>query len=267
MSFFRRRPLRQAVSFFAFQDIITALAGALLIIVLALAWQKSHRPKSAANAAVSGPGRAEYEQLQVQIKLLESELSARTAALKAQRQEFAQNNGASSRSKQLAEELQKLEKVIRQRKILREDLRRETTLLQKLQANSTEQEKQYQRLAAAAGELQKSLQDRQLRKKLAALPRRSAILDCSRTRWLWSDAPGQWQLLGSAPGSIPALDAAAELEKRLSTPPRLDCLIIAVRPSAGAFAGALKEQLRWKFPRINIISEPLLSENSGGLEL
>ena len=244
------------------------MAGALLIIVLAIAYQKAHLAKNTASTAASGPGRAEYEQLRLQIKLLKSDLAARTAALKARQQQFSCNNYANTRAQQLAEQLQKLEKVIQQRKVSLENLHRETALLQKLQSNSTEQEKQYLRLAATAGELQKRLQDRQLRKKLASLPRHSAILDCSRERWLWSDTPGRWQTLGSGTDTLPALDAAAELDRRLSSPERrIDCLIMAVRPSAGAFAGALKEQLQQKFPRISIISEPLPSENSGGLEL
>ena len=92
------------------------------------------------------------------------------------------------------------------------------------------------------------------------------LLDCARSRWSFSDINNPVRLLGKA-DPTPAT-ALAELTAHLrSVPQQKARLILAVRPSAGNFAQALKEHLQTNFPELEIIYEPLIWENAGGFVL
>lgn len=268
MSRLRRRPFQQAVSFFAFQDIITALAGSLLIIVLASAWSRQQNPAPSAEA---GHSRSEYEHLQQQNVQLRTAIQTASAQLENLRRQQKQHNLQAQQQKlQLhnQNQLQELEKVIAQRRKLRQQLEQENSRLKTQTAQLTPQQQQYIQLENSARELQQKLSDRQLRRKIADRKPASAILDCSRNSWLWSSQPGQWHQLGGRASSLPALEGWHELEDKLkNSVPAIRHLVIAVRPSAGIFAEALKNCLRQKFPQMEIVAEPLASETAGGLEL
>ena len=77
----RRKSRQVPVSFFALQDIITALAGSMLIIVLIIAYGKS---RTANNPGKAMGSRSEYTQLQQKITLQSEELKFKQTMLQQQ---------------------------------------------------------------------------------------------------------------------------------------------------------------------------------------
>ena len=74
MSRKRRRKKLPGVSFFAFQDIITALAGMLLLLVLAIFYENNTTRQTVADSAAAKP-LSEYQDLLKVIDLRRSELA------------------------------------------------------------------------------------------------------------------------------------------------------------------------------------------------
>lgn len=272
MKTFRRRPFRQAVSFFAFQDIITALAGSLLIIVLVSAWLKKNT--SDAPPGTAGASYRSYRQLTDQIAQINRRINwqrSQLAELRSRQQQHTRQNQQQKLQHHHRFQLAELEKVINERQQLQQQLQQEIAQLEQAAAPIGEQQKKYLQLAAEVQRLRQELNDRQLRRKLSVAGRRTAILDCARYAWRWSDTPQVWQLLGQAHADrppLPAVEGYRELRQKLqNTTPAIEQLVIAVRPSGGMFAEALKADLHQHFPKLKILMEPLFSENAGGLEL
>lgn len=263
MRSFRRKKRQVPVSFFAFQDIITALAGSMLIIVLILAYGKS---RTAAFSGKSMGSRSEYSSLQQKILLKTEELKFKRAML-AQQQLRLNNHGREA----VEQRTQMLKKSTRQLREQQRDLRQELQLWSKRVA------RQQNILSATAPELLKGIDEldalrQQLRhrqhllKIVKADSKQIFLLDCRRNCWRWSDNTVKNQLLGKN-DPTPAT-ALAEVTARLSSvPPQEARLILAVRPSAGNFAQALKNHLQRRFPALEIVYEPLIWEDTGGFTL
>ena len=103
------------VSFFAFQDIITALAGCMLIFVLALAAAKSRAGNDSSGGMID---RSEYDLLQNKFKLNSSLLRAeekKIAALRLKLDREKHNLQSVERRKQLQDSSRKLEKIAEER--------------------------------------------------------------------------------------------------------------------------------------------------------
>lgn len=254
------------VSFFAFQDIITALAGALLIIVLVTAYGRS-RPGAPEESMVS---RSEYELLQQKLQLQSDLLSARQQELKQLRKEQKLSRKAVQKSQQ--ENLYKnasgkVNKSLAEWELLYRKLSAEQ---EKLTREINRADPAMRDLLAQAEALE-SLQQELKHKQNSFLlesggERKLVVLDCARGKWLWSDPQDKNIRLGA--DDLSPQMALNELRDRLKQfDPLKVKLLIAVRPSAGAFAQALKELLQREFPGMQIICEPLASETAGGFEL
>ena len=85
MNIFRKKHRPVPVSFFAFQDIITALAGCMLIFVLALIAAKANSSSVENGGLIDSK---EYDLLQNQIKLNNSLLAKEEQAIAVLEQEF-----------------------------------------------------------------------------------------------------------------------------------------------------------------------------------
>ena len=259
----RRKNRQVPVSFFAFQDIITALAGSMLIIVLIIAYGKS---RTANNPGKAMGSRSEYTQLQQKITLQSEELKFKQTMLQQQ-----QNRRNSRDGEAAAQRIQKLKSSTRQ---LRQHRQEQQNELQSLQRRTAAQ---YELLKKVDPQLLKGVEEleslqQQLRSRQYMLKvinpdnKHIFLLDCARSRWSFSDINNPVRLLGKA-DPTPAT-ALAELTAHLrSVPQQKARLILAVRPSAGNFAQALKEHLQTNFPELEIIYEPLIWENAGGFVL
>ena len=259
----RRKSRQVPVSFFAFQDIITALAGSMLIIVLIIAYGKS---RAAANSGKAMGSRSEYIQLQQKITLLNEELKFKQTML--QQQHNRLNTSVGEAAEQRIRQLKSSTRQIRQH---RQDLQKE---LQSLQSRAAAQRELLQKVdpqllkgIEELESLQQQLRSRQYMLKVINPDNKHIfLLDCARSRWSFSDVNNPVQLLGKADPTPAA--ALAEVTARLRSVPQQQArLILAVRPSAGNFAQALKEHLQANFPEMEIIYEPLIWENAGGFVL
>ena len=120
----RRKKQQLPVSFFAFQDIITALAGTLLIIVLVIAYGKSRTDGDLSTSSAGSS--SDYANLQQLIELRKVELAA------------ARNNlaGLQQRRRQSQEDLrirqynQQLEQSFQQYSVLLEQQQQQLQTLQ-----------------------------------------------------------------------------------------------------------------------------------------
>ena len=263
MNSFRKKHRPVPVSFFAFQDIITALAGCMLIFVLSSIAAKTN------SASVEDGGlidSKEYDLLQNQIKLNNSLLAKEEQAIAVLEQEFDRSKLAEQtqkHNKNLALSRRKLEKVARERARLFDEIRRSLELEQKLNRTLAEKNPQLAALINQADKLQQEYAMQQSKLLFADSKKKNLILTVSRKCWLWQAVPGKTpELLGNS------VEAPEKVLQKL-----YDCkssevrLIIAVRPSGGGFIEQLKKLLKHTFPAMEIVAEPLASENSGGLEL
>ena len=102
-----------AVTFFSFQDIITALAGSMLIVVLLTALIHTRETEKNTPQPAAG-NRSYYEELQTRINLSRTELEKRRrdlAALKDNLQEKRMSEQLQKENLHLRQELAKLEKI------------------------------------------------------------------------------------------------------------------------------------------------------------
>ena len=267
MKLFRRKKRQLPVSFFAFQDIITALAGSLLIIVLAAAYCKS-RP-AAVNAGTGGSieefeaNKQEIARLEQQIKLQKFKLNTLLEQYKA------------------ADQAKEQQQLIRRQELAALELRRQIRDLQEIKKNYL------QKLAGLDTEIknadpetlklletaeENARMEQLLLEKKHTLVFRSKdnklplLLECSQEAWFWSSAAaGRYQLGAADPTPQQALD---ELRKLLKAhDPEKYLLVIAVRPSAGNMIQPLRMLLHRECPQWTIIYEPLEFENIGGVKL
>ena len=268
MTLYRRQKRLLPISFFAFQDIITALAGTLLIVVLVLAFSRNSGDIPVNNTAHGS--KRDFERNQKLITQLEQQRALaqlRLQALQNQHASLLDYEAMQEKNRQqqfafLALQNQKQQYLQRKKKL-------EQALAQTAQLLRTAPEELRQKLQTAL--LIKTLEE-----KLSAVQhsyrivpqdsKKNLLLECKRDGWLWSTAESpQARLLGkNDPTPQQKLnDLRAELKKY---PPQQSRLIIAVRPSAGMMIQALKNQLRQEFPNLEILCEPLADENLGGLK-
>ncbi len=264
----RRRKKLLPVSFFAFQDIVTALAGSLLIIVLLMVINKyNHVSGDRPETAASG---TEYRALQNRITYLEKQLKSRRKEIAGLRERFDyQQQTLRQQEQELLFRQQTLNlhnEMTRRRQLQLQMLNDVSRLESQLQRVSPEIKKMLTTVQTIE-DAQKQLANAQLQFKLMdSNHKNTVLLDCARSRWRWSDSQQHNIELGQD-GASPQ-QALDDLRRRLSSLPHTENrLVIAVRPSAGGFAQALKDQLRKDFPGLEIVALPMRSDNIGGIRL
>ena len=255
------------VSFFAFQDIITSLAGALLIIVLIIACKiNSPTPAAGSSPQVS---RSDYEKLQNAINLQTGQLEQQMQKISKLRQILAageQANNNAEKQKNLLRMTGQLESTERSYRRQLEKLQQQLCKIQLQEQNTLLADKTLLQKAQLAEELKKQIAEKMFRLKIApAGDRQTFLLDLSRDSWLWQSRGTARIKLGKDSSSPTAV--IRDLREKLKNIPPRSRLVIAVRPSAGKFARALRELIQRENPGIEVLAEPLPNENSGGLEL
>ncbi|MBE6402639.1 MAG: hypothetical protein E7039_02810 [Lentisphaerae bacterium] len=264
MKSYRRKRRPVPVSFFAFQDIITALAGCMLIFVLALAAAKSRAGNDSSGGMID---RSEYDLLQNKFKLNSSLLRAeekKIAALRLKLDREKHNLQSVERRKQLQDSSRKLEKIAEEREKLLNSIQQKLAQQQKKNHALAGEKKVLASLIQQATELEEQY-NAQHRKLLFAdnSRKQNIILTVSRNTWHLQTRSGQVpELLGNSVTSPEKL-----LKKLRSFNPGSIRLVIAVRPSAGGFIEQLKNKLQQNFPQLETVAEPLSHETSGGVEL
>ena len=254
----RRKKGMLPVSFFAFQDIITALAGVILILVLLTLYQKSRILPAAADNHNAVPLK-QYQSLQQKIAFSKSRLAGTRRQLDEMRKNFQadrQQQENLRRSRELTAALPEMEKLIQKRK-------KQLATLQKEQAALQQQLSKY-----SDDDLQK-LRERfycQLNNNLTYQVKSTGgkevlLLTIARREWQFSAAGGK------KISYLPAEAMNLLIEELKKFPSGKVHLLIAVRPSAGAFAESVKNHLQQQFPAMEITAEPLMSEKFGGLTL
>lgn len=265
MNIYRKKHRPVPVSFFAFQDIITALAGCMLIFVLALAAAKN---RSSGDAPFGKTiARSDYDTLQSSIKLKRSILKdqeQKIAELRAKldHSEISEQNIVLN--KRLKNSTAQLEKISSERAQMLEAMQDELSELKNRNRQLQLDNKELTALVEQRMMLEKQCSDQ--RKKLSFADkknRKNIILTVSRNSWYWQEKSAQKPIFaGSSTTALPFV------KKQLAGfAPQHTRLIIAVRPSAGGFAGTLKKSLQKTFPAMEIVAEPLPHETLGGLGL
>lgn len=245
------------VSFFAFQDIITALAGVILILVLLTLYQKSRMRPAAADKNNAVPLK-QYQSLQQKIAFSKTRLAATGRRLDDLRKNFQadrQQQENLRRSRELTAALPEMEKLIQKRK-------KQLAILQKEQAALQQQLSKY-----SDNDLQKLRESFycQLNNNLTYQVKSTGgkevlLLTLARRDW-------QFTAGGRKISYLPAEAMNLLIEELKKYSPGKVHLLIAVRPSAGAFAESVKNHLQQQFPAMEITAEPLMSEKFGGLTL
>ena len=264
----RERNRLTAVSFFAFQDIITALAGALLIIVLLLSYGKQG---SEITENSSGIARSEYDLLVQAVELKRASLARNQKQIDTLLQQLnARRSGEAALkiNRQLKNIANEAENAIRQMQLERKKLQEELTAVMQQAADTDPEVKEKLKQLDRIRNLTRQLQDKE--NSFRADPsgkKQFLLLDCSQQRWRWSSRSGEVVNLGRA--DDPTCESALqELLAKLDKCNRSDsCLIVTVRPAAGGFARSLIELVIQKYPQLEIIAEPLVSESAGGIVL
>ena len=138
---------------------------------------------------------------------------------------------------------------------------------QKILSSSDPALKKLLESAVEVEQIKQQLRHKQYLLKIVPPDRKQTfLLECSRNCWLWSDHANRAVQLGK--NDPTPTTALTELRQKLrAVVPEQSRLIIAIRPSAGGFAQALKDQLKEDFPATEIICEPLIWENAGGFTL
>ena len=267
MKLFRRKKRQLPVSFFAFQDIITALAGSLLIIVLAAAYCKS-RPAGEINS-VEGTA-DEFEANQLQIVQLEQQIKLQQFKLNTLLEQYKASDQA-----------QEQQQLLRKQELAALELRRQLGDLQQIKKNYLQKlssldaeiknaDSKTLKLLAQAEENAR-LEQQLIERKQTQLFRskddkQPLLLECSQNGWFWSSKnTARYQLGADDPTRQQALNELRKLLKNYD--PEKHLLVIAVRPSAGNMIQPLRMLLLREYPQWKIICEPLEFENIGGVKL
>ena len=265
MKIYRRKRRPVPVSFFAFQDIITALAGCMLIFVLALAAAKSR-----SGNGTSGDGmidRTEYDLLQNKFKLNSSllqEEEKKIAALRRKLDREKLQEQSAERQKQLKYSSKKLEIIAGERRKMLHDIQQKLAYQQTVNQTLAAEKKVLASLIQQALNLEKQYADK--RRKLLFNDnqnKKNIILTVSREAWHLQTSSSQApELLGN---SVESMDKLLKKLRQFNS--GTTRVIIAVRPSAGGFIEQLKNKLLYKFPGLETVAEPLSHETAGGVEL
>ncbi len=265
MSIYRRKHRPVPVSFFAFQDIITALAGSMLIFVLSLAVAKYHFNGNDSNENMLD--RKEYDILQNRLSLNKSLLLKEERKIADLRKEFDRskhNEKVLAVNQRLEISGKRLEKIAGERSRMLQDMQQELALLKQRNQALAAKNPELAELIKQAFELEKRYAD-QYKKLLFAdnMSKQNIVLSVSRNSWTIR-LPGSKEIvqLGDSTRALPRL--LEKLRKFNSASTRL---IMGVRPSAGGFAEPLQRELKRAFPAMETVAEPLAHETLGGLTL
>ena len=165
MRTYRKKHRLLPVSFFAFQDIITALAGCMLIFVLTLAAARSYSGPSESSAGDFS--QKEYDILLEKIRLSRSMLTVEERSIAQLQQQF-ESDRISEQNKNFNQELerstQQLEKSLQQRSQMLKSLQKEFDSLKKLNRQLAADNAELFELIKKSAELEK--QYRSQHKKL-----------------------------------------------------------------------------------------------------
>lgn len=257
------------VSFFAFQDIITGVAGMLLVMLLLLVcfthFAAARQPEKTAAGA---PGAARESRLRARLAAEDAALRAARANLDQLRmaaQAAARGEQAAREARTLAAAQREVSAAIAERKTELFELNGQLEALKKQLAAVPAATAEILALDGQIAERELALRNRAAMRKIRLSGnRRAVVLDCSRTRWLWArpDRPARELGDADAPTLGPAL---ADLRRELrALDPEKHTLLIAARPSSGGFIDALAAAVREASPGLEIVVEPLESETLGG---
>lgn len=264
MNIYRRKHRPVPVSFFAFQDIITALAGCMLIFVLIMATAKSRFSGGVAEADL--PERNDYDLLQEKIKLHRSLLAAEESKNDKLRQQINRstvNEKIAERNRSLESAGKKLEKTFEQRSKMLKDMQQQLADLKKHNQTLAAEKRELAALIKRSIELEQQYNSQRRKFLFADKNRQNIVLHISRSSWQLQTAAGQTpEQLGNSVEALPLL-----IRKLQGLPEKSTRLIIGVRPSGGGFAEPLKRRLKNSFPGMEIVSEPLEHETAGGVDL
>lgn len=267
MSRFRSRKHILPISFFAFQDIITSLAGTLLIIVLIIVCKNNSPPPEADSSRQVSCN--SYEKLQSAVNLQTRQLEQQMQKISKLRQILAtgeQANKNAEKQKTLLRMTGQLESAERDYRRQLEKLQQQLRKLQLQERDTLLADKTLLQKAQLAEKLEKQIAEKMFRLQIApAGDRQTFLLDLSRGSWLWQSHGTAPVKLGKNSNS-PA-DAVHDLREKLKNIPTQSRLVIAVRPSAGKFIRALRELILRENPGLEVLAEPLPNENSGGIDL
>lgn len=249
----RRPGNAPTVSFFAFQDIITGVAGVMLVLVLALtgeAWLAARDAKHPLPVETSAADRR-----RALLAAEESRLRGEVARLEA----ALRNAGARRSRLETLAALRRAEEVLRSRSAeLRRNLAEPAVAPEPLPPPSPA-ELEYRRLLAATDALAAQYRERSLRPEVPSEHhgRKVIALECDARLWHLT-MPGEAARELGAGEDLPLPAARRELFAQLD---RIDagkhCLAVLVRPAAGAYVTMLLNALEERFPTLELTAEPL----------
>jgi len=244
------------VSFFAFQDIITGVAGVMLILVLALAgeaWVAARDRKEAAPSGIDAEARRR------------AVLAAEETRLRAEvgRLEEALRRSGAQRSRQ--ERQAALRRVTEDFQARAAELRRQLAALPP-EATSlpapVPAEREYRELLAENRRLEAQYREKLFRPAIPAehRGRKVIVLECRERDWLLTMPGEAVRKLGR--DAVPPLPAArrelfAQLRK---VAVRQHWLAVLARPGAGGYVTMLLTALEEEFPELAVAVEPLPEE-------
>lgn len=267
----RRRWKAQTVpvSFFAFQDIITALAGVLIITVLAVLCQRQFTLPDRTTDGMNAVPQKQYEYLQERVALQQKILQEKHRTLEQLRAgsgQYIRQQNILRRARLLEQKKQQLESAVSDYTARLQKVDSELAALEKKVKNADPQVREKLEKITQYRQLQKDYLDKCNRLRINNVPdRKNIILDCSGDRWFWQSNEKKIDLCKAG---IPGVEALENLRRNLRQyAPESIRLIIAVRPSAGGFVNALKMRLKSDFPQLEVLLEPMLHDDLGGLEL
>lgn len=258
---FNRHRGTPPISLFAFQDIITGVTGAMLILVLLLvghARQTRRAETGALPAAVpadDGPA-ARIAVLEAEETALLRELDQRRTAVRQQHEEQARRQRIAALNAAQAE-------LAKRRTALQRKLAQARAAAPEPAVPDSPGMAEYLKLRAEERSLIEEYRNR--RNLLAIDPKRlekpPLLLECRRAEWLLSRPGRTPETLGA--GAPTLADALADLRRILKElGPEKYLLVIAARPAAGNYIAMLTRLLRREFPTLEMAVEPLGSDQS-----
>lgn len=229
-----------------------------MILVLLTLYQKSRMLPDAADKNNAVPLK-QYQSLQQKIAFSKTRLAGSRRQLDELRKNFQSDRQQQEylrRSRELTAALPEMAKIIQQRK-------KQLAILQKEQSALQQQFSKYSdnELKQLREKFIRNLNDNLTYQVKSSAGKDILLLTIARREWQFAAAGGR--KISYQP--VAAMNLLIKELKKYS--PGKVHLLIAVRPSAGAFAEAVKNHLQQQFPAMEISSEPLISENFGGLTL
>ena len=257
------------VSFFAFQDIITALAGVLIITVLMVLYQRHQAaPDNPAGGMATVP-QSRYESLQKRVAFQQQILQEKRRALELLRsgsRQYLIRQNMLHRARLLEQKKRQLDSAVSDYSAKLQKVDSELAALEKKVKNADPKLRKKLEKLTQYRQLHKVYLDKRNRFRLNSVPgKKNILLDCFAGEWLWQSDEKKIDLCKAVLQPGEALDNLRRNLRQYA--PESIRLIIAVRPSAGGFVNALKMLINREIPQLEVVLEPMLSEDQGGLEL